>query len=220
MKAFLGSSRGRLTTGGSLVAAVLVSMLAAAPLANARSGGGMSPGMAGRSGDGRFNSWHGRDGGHFDHDRFHNHVGFFFFGPGPFSYPYYWPPYYYYDYYDYRPPYDYYYDNSPANYYSDNTPGYPQYDGRTYLMLGHDAGKALKSKTASRDWLVEYLRAYIINAPASARDDFRRGFISGYGENAESVFQKAMQDAGQQNPPPPPPPSNHDGPQGDQPRTN
>ena len=40
--------------------------------------------------------------------------------------------------------------------------------------------------------------AYIINAPASARDDFRRGVISGYGENAESALKKAMQDAQQQ----------------------
>ena len=46
---------------------------------------------------------------------------------------------------------------------------------------------------------MEYLRAYIINAPASARDDFRRGFISGYGEKGESVLEKAMQDAGQPN---------------------
>jgi hypothetical protein len=85
-------------------------------------------------------------------------------------------------------------------------------------MLGHDAGKALKSKTVSRDWLVEYLRAYIINAPASARDDFRRGFTSGYGEKAEAVFQKAMQDAGQQDSSPTP--NNRTSSQGERPRTN
>jgi len=158
----------------------------------------MSPGGGQRFSGSGFNSWHGSGGHqHSDHDQFHNHFGFFFFGPGPFWHPYYWPPYYCYDYYDYPPPYDYYYSNPPANYHDDSTPVYPQYDGRSYLMLGHDAGKALKSKTASRDWLVEYLRAYLINAPVSARDDFRRGFISGYGDKAETVFQKAMHDAGQ-----------------------
>lgn len=203
---------------GSLVAAVLVWVLAAVPLANARSGG-MSPGGSPRPSSGGFSSWHGSDGHrHFDHDRFHNRSSFFFFG-GPFWYPYYWPPYYCYDYYDYYPPpYDYYYDNPPAYYYGDSTPGYPQYDGRSYLMLGHDAGKALKSKTASMDWFVEYLRAYIINAPASARDDFRRGFISGYGENAESVFKKATQDTRQRDSSPPP--NDRTSSQGEHPRTN
>src|SRR5436190_1450295 len=70
---------------------------------------------------------------------------------------------------------------------------------------GHDAGKALKSKAVSQDWLVEYLRFYIVNAPPSARDDFRRGFISGYGEDGESVYKKAIQDTEHQVPPPPPP---------------
>jgi hypothetical protein len=180
----------------------------------------MSPGASPRPGGSGFGTRHGSDGRHFDHDRFHDHFGFFFFGPGPFWYPYYWPPYRYYNYYDYDypPPYDYYKDNPPAYYYSDNTPGYPQYDGRNYLMLGHDAGKALKLKTASRDWFVEYLRAYIINAPASARDDFRRGFISGYGENAESVLKKVMQDARQQNSSPAP--NDRTSFQGERPRTN
>jgi hypothetical protein len=202
---------------GSLVTAVVVGVLATVPLANARSGG-MSPAGSSRPSGGGFSSWHGSDGRHFDHDRFHNNFGFFFFGPGPFWYPYYCPPYYYDDYHDYPPPYDYYYDNPPARYYSDNTPGYPQYDERSYLMLGHDAGKALRSKTASRDWFVEYVRAYIINAPPSARDDFRRGFISGYGENAESVLKKARQDAQQQISSPAP--NNRTSSQGERPRTN
>src|ERR1043166_7104509 len=110
----------------SLATVVLVGVLAATPLANARSGG-MPRGGASRPSNGGFNSWRGSDGGHFHHDRFHNQFSFFFFG-GPYWYPYCWPPYYYYDYYDYPPPYDYYYYDPPVNYYGDSTPGYSQYD--------------------------------------------------------------------------------------------
>ena len=81
-------------------------------------------------------------------------------------------------------------------------------------MLGHDSGKALRLKTVSQDWLVEYLRAYTINAPLSVRDDFRRGFVSGYGDGAESVLKKAIQEARHTKPQPDttPPPAKSDQP--------
>jgi hypothetical protein len=191
---------------GSFVVAALVLAWAAVPLASARSGGMVSGGSS-HSGAGGFGGWHGHDGhGHFGHGGFHDHFDFFFGWPLVW-YPYYWGPYYY-DYY-YPPPYDYdyYYRCYPAPTYSygDNTQGYayPEYDRRDYLTLGHDSGKALRLQKVSRDWLVEYLRAYIINAPPSARDDFRRGFISGYGDDAESVLKKATEEARQQIAPPP-----------------
>jgi hypothetical protein len=69
-------------------------------------------------------------------------------------------------------------------------------------MLGHDSGKALRRNTVSRDWLVEYLRAYIVNAPPSVQDDFRRGFIAGYGEGGQKVLKEAVKEARQPEPPP------------------
>jgi hypothetical protein len=176
----------------SFVLAGLMSMLVAVPLASARMGG--FGGFGGRQRFGRSFYYHG-----------YGRYGFFFGWPLAW-YPYYWGPYYYSGYgYYYPPQYDYYnqYTPAPAYSYGDNTQSYayPTQDGRDYLMLGHDSGKALKLQKVSREWLVDYLRAYIANASPSVRDDFRRGFISGYGEGAESVLEKAMHDVQQPNPP-------------------
>ncbi|HXI83489.1 MAG TPA: hypothetical protein VNL17_05295 [Verrucomicrobiae bacterium] len=184
-----------------------VSALLALPSANARMGGGGAPMQQGSPGQWG-NHWGGgfRGGNRFDHDRFHDRSSFFFFGAFPFWYPYYWPPYYYYDYppyyyydgyYDYAPGYYYYDYGPPASYYTDRSTGYPPTDGRSYLMLGHDAGKALRKKAVSWDWFVEYLQAYIINAPSWVRDEFQRGFVSGYGDDAESMYKKGFQQAQQ-----------------------
>ncbi|MGD1020388.1 MAG: hypothetical protein ABSA12_13835 [Verrucomicrobiia bacterium] len=192
-------------------------MLVTVSPANARGGGGgggggFGGGFGGHGGEGGGGNhggggFGGYGGGHgsagrsfygYGHYHGHGHYGGFYgFWPGAFWGPYWWPPYYYDDYYDdygYPPPY--YYDDNPPAYYSGGALApYPQYDGRDYLMLGHDSGKALRLETVSPDWLAEYVRAYIINAPLNARDDFRRGFVSGYGDGAESVLKKAIQAA-------------------------
>src|SRR6266446_7070758 len=181
-----------------LIITVGIPAVAAVPIASARMGGGGGgapmPQGGGRGGGGApiqqgspshwGNHWGGgfRGGDRFDHDRFRDRSSFFFVGAFPFWYPYYWPPYYYYD---YPPPYyyddyyygpRYYYDYGPStSSYSAPNPGYSDYDGRSYLTLGHDAGKALEANRVSWDWFVEYLQAYIINAPSWVRDDFRRG---------------------------------------------
>ena len=188
-----------------LIVIVGMAALVVVPFANARMGGGGAPIQQGSPGHWR-NNWgggfRGGDRGRFDHDRFHDRSSFFFVGVFPFWYPYYYPPYYYYDY----PPYyyddyygpRYYYDYGPStSSYSAPNPGSSDYDGRSYLMLGHDAGKALKANKVSWDWFVEYLQAYIINAPSWVRDDFHRGFVSGYGDDAESTFKKGFQQARQ-----------------------
>jgi len=180
-----------------------ISALLALPSANARMGRGGAP-MQQSSPSHWGNHWGGgfHGGDRFDHDRFHDRSSFFFFGAFPFGYPYYWPPYYYDyppyyydDYYYYGP--RYYYDYGPPSSYNAPASGYAGYDGRSYLTLGHDAGKGLKTSRVTWDWFVEYLQAYIINAPSWARDDFRRGFISGYGDDAESTFKKGFQQARQ-----------------------
>ena len=42
-----------------------------------------------------------------------------------------------------------------------------------------------------------YVKAYIANAPAGAREDFRRGFVAGYGEHGDAAFAKVLKDAGE-----------------------
>ena len=151
-------------------------MLAAVSPANARGGGGGEGFGGGSHGGGGFVGYGGGHGsadrGFYGHGHYYGHryYGFYGFWPGWFWYPYWWPAYDYYDYYGYPPPY-YDYDNGPTYFSGGNPPLYPQYDGRDYLMLGHDSGKALRLKTVSQEWLVDYLRAYIINAPLSVRDD-------------------------------------------------
>ena len=133
----------------------------------------------------------------FDHDRdfghhrfFHHDRSFFFFD---FGFPFYYYPYYYYPApygYYYGP--DYYYDPS----YSYNGASYSApVDRRTYLQLGHDWAKDLRLDIVTWDQFVTYVKAYIVDAPAGARDDFRRGFLAGYGENGGAAFEKALNNA-------------------------
>jgi hypothetical protein len=192
---------------GCMVVAAAILVLPAVPLANARTGGSGGPGHQGSP-----NHWGGdhgggfHNGGHFGHDHFRGHSDFFFGFGYPFGYPYYGGPYYYYDY----PPYyyyddyyapRYYYDYGPSvNYYSSQAPAYRVDDSRSYLTLGHDSGKGLKKKDVTWNWFIEYLQAYIVNAPPWARDDFHRGFVSGYGDNAEAIYRKGIQQAQQPRP--------------------
>ena len=170
---------------GGLIVSVGIVALSIAPSANARMGGMGGPMQQGSSG--HWGGWHG--------GYYHNHPGFFFVGAFPFWYPYYGSPYYYY--YGSPPPY---YYGAPAPSASQNyaPPLYPTNDSRNYLMLGHDSGKALKLKSASWNWFVEYLQAYVVNAPSWEQDDFRRGFISGYGDDGESAYKKGIEQAQQQ----------------------
>lgn len=179
-----------------------MSLVAAVPFVNARPGGGGAPMQqnSGHWGGSHGGGFHG--GGRFGHDRFRGRSDFFFFGAFPLSYPYYGSPYYY----DYPPPYyyyddyyapRYYYDYSPSASYDSQTPVYRVDDTRSYLVLGHDSGRALKKKAVTWNWYVEYLRAYILNAPSWARDDFQRGFISGYGDKGEDIYKKGIEQARQ-----------------------
>ena len=196
----------------SIAGVVVALMLAAVSPANARGGGGGGGGGFGGGGFGG-GSGHG-GGGHGGYGGGHGYAGRSFYGDGHHhNHGYYggyygggfgfWPGWYGYD--DWWPYYDDYYDEYgyPGPYYGDQTPyyfgntaaEYPQSDGRDYLTLGHDSGKALRLNAVSQEWLVDYLRAYIVNAPLNARDDFRRGFVSGYGDSGSSVLKKAIHEA-------------------------
>jgi hypothetical protein len=106
-----------------------------------------------------------------------------------------YPPYYFGNDHDFYLPSYYYDDNPPACHLDHSVQDFPPYYGCDYLVLGHDLGKGLRQKTVSQDCLVGYLRKHITNVPLNMRDDFRRGFVSGYGEGATSVLKRAVQEA-------------------------
>ncbi len=111
------------------------------------------------------------------------------------------PPSYDRDDYDCRQPSYYYEDNPPTCYLDPSAQDYPPYNsGREYLVLGYDSGKALRLKAVSQNWLIEYMRTRLVDAPLNGRQDFRRGFVSGYGNGATSVLEEAIQGARQPEP--------------------
>jgi hypothetical protein len=152
----------------------------------------------------------------YSHNRFGNH-GYFpyhrnsfgvFFGGGSL---YYYPSYGYYPVYPY-PAYNPYpvYNSYPVNSYGayssapyvyDSSAGNSAYippqtvQVRSYLELGHDWAKDLRLDLIPWDQLVVYLKQYIVSAPPASRDEFRRGFLAGYGLHAEEAYGKAMQQA-------------------------
>ena len=181
---------------GCVTVTVALTVFTAVPSVFARPGG-----SAGPVHQPPYGGWGGSGGG-WNHRHDGDHFGFSFYGAFPFGWPYYGPPYYG-GYYDYPPTYVTY---NPPVYYYDGAYSYPKQDNRSYLVLGHDWGKDLRLQTVTWEWFVQYLRAYIINAPPGVQDDFRRGFIDGYGDSALSVLGSAMQQARQAAVQPPPPP--------------
>lgn len=155
-------------------------------------------------------NWGGPRSTGFDHDRFGNHGffrhdrSFFFFSLGV--------PWCYYPSYGYYPAYSYpVYAPYPASYYPDTyvpTPyvydsgasysspaSSPAVQVRTWLELGHDWAKDLRLDIVAWDQLVAYVKAYVINASPTVRDEFRRGFLSGYGLHAQEAYDKALKQA-------------------------
>ena len=65
----------------------------------------------------------------------------------------------------------------------------------TYYDLGLQWGQDLRGALAQWDEFVKYVRDYIVNAPALALDEFRRGFEAGYGGNSTAVFENALEQA-------------------------
>jgi hypothetical protein len=87
-----------------------------------------------------------------------------------------------------------------------------------YSDFGLSWGQDLRREVATWGQFVAYLRAYIVNAPASAQADFREAFIGAYRLNGATAYDKAAAEAAGIPPappsgpkiityPPPPPPS-------------
>jgi hypothetical protein len=183
-------------------------------------------GSRGSEGRGSFSPSHGNVGGQFHSSRGNfggNHFigrghgsgrGYFygrgrrvvFFGGYGYGYPYY--------------PYAYYYPNSgyyaSDSGYSDMTPSdtysapvetsadqgtqdnaYTNQDAQSYYQLGYQWGGELKQYHGTVDQLVAYLKAYIVNASPAQQDAFRSGFIASTAANAATIYDGAMQQAGQ-----------------------
>ena len=60
-----------------------------------------------------------------------------------------------------------------------------------YSDLGLSWGQDLRREVATWNQFVGYLRAYIINAPASAQADFREPSINAYRLNGATAYDKA-----------------------------
>ena len=134
---------------------------------------------------------------------FHNNRFFFSFGVPFYYYPYsyYYPPPYYYN--DYGPAYD--YSSVPDNnsYYP---PSVPDSNGssatysapttsRSSTTVGHDWAQDLRLDIVTWDQFITYMKTNLASASVGARDEFRRGFVSAYGDNGDAAFAKALKDA-------------------------
>jgi hypothetical protein len=136
---------------------------------------------------------------HHDHDHFFFSVGFpFYYYP---AYSYYYPaPYYN----DYGPGYEYssvpyssssYYPPS-VSYSSGSSATYSApATSRASTTVGHDWAQDLRLDIVTWDEFVTYVKTNLASAPAGTRNDFRRGFVSAYGENGDAAFAKALKDA-------------------------
>lgn len=117
---------------------------------------------------------------------------YYYYGWYPYGYcwPYrswYWGPSYSYYYYGYSPRYD--YTRAPS-YHTTQA-------AQTYYQVGVLWGVDLRHKLQTTDKLVAYLRDHVLTAEQINQDEFRRGFILGYGEGAEMVYEKAFQEVAQ-----------------------
>jgi len=66
-----------------------------------------------------------------------------------------------------------------------------------YYQPGYQWGLSLSQYSVTWDQLLDYLGAYIVNAPPAAQDAFRAGFIDGFGGSGPATFDHAMQVASQ-----------------------
>jgi hypothetical protein len=62
-----------------------------------------------------------------------------------------------------------------------------------YYQPGYQWGVSLSQFTVTWDQLLDYLSAYVVNAPPVAQDAFRAGFIDGFGGSGPATFDHAFQ---------------------------
>jgi len=79
--------------------------------------------------------------------------------------------------------------------------GYSSRAAPTYEQLGRNWGQDLRQEIVSWDQFVAHMES-LSGASPEARDEFRRGFASTYGSNADAAFNKALEAAQVTAPPP------------------
>jgi hypothetical protein len=72
----------------------------------------------------------------------------------------------------------------------------PSRDTREYYQRGQDWAQDLRRDVVTWEQFVAYLRSDVVNATETQRNEFRRGFVAGYGANADAALDKAMQETG------------------------
>lgn len=132
--------------------------------------------------------------GHRDYRRHGYWRGsYYYYGWYPYSYPY-WP----YRSWYWGPSFSYYYNGYSPRYDYARAPYYPTPQGaQTYYQVGVLWGVDLSHKLQTTDKLGAYLRDHVLTAEPINQDEFRRGFILGYGDGAEIVYEKALQEVTQ-----------------------
>ena len=85
--------------------------------------------------------------------------------------------------------------NTTPFFYSDDYASAPTVDQVTdnYYQPGYQWGVALSQYSVTWDQFTSYLQDYILNAPPTAQDAFRSGFIDGFGGSGPATFDHAMQ---------------------------
>jgi hypothetical protein len=64
-----------------------------------------------------------------------------------------------------------------------------------YHQLGRDWAQDLRREIITWEKFVAYVKSFVIQASSTARDDFKKGFATGYGVNAEEAIAKAFTQA-------------------------
>ena len=69
--------------------------------------------------------------------------------------------------------------------------------GSDYYQLGSQWAQDLRRNIVTWDQFIAYMKDSILPAMPSDEAEFRRGFLSAYGSNAEAAFNKAAEQAGE-----------------------
>ena len=145
--------------------------------------------------------WRGGFSGSAFHHHRHNGGNVSVFIAGSWWYPgwcydwWYWPPPYY-GYYDAG------YQFSPG---AGVAASYVVPENRSNdYTLGYTWGLDLRLRIVTWNQFVAAVKTFYPNAPEPSRDEFRRGFVAGYGNSAQAAFEKALKEAIPQPPASPP----------------
>ncbi len=71
----------------------------------------------------------------------------------------------------------------------------PQVPCDNFYATGRDWARDLRDDAVTRDQFIVFLRSHIVRTSTYNYEEFRRGFIEGYGIHGERAFDMAFRDA-------------------------